>query len=405
MTTEQIYSRIVRYFEGTSTRPIVVDVPDYATLDRIVKHFDVGDVTILKAADFCEYDELPQMDKLKNAVAIRAEKKMLVGLDDFLKLEGSQILKTTLKQIMEIIGEGKTLIITVGCEKWLDYSDIRLKSSAQLSFIDGSASPLKELYFIAPELCDADRYINGLDELPLQAKMTTNEIVVKTSHSVQDFPYSLYNIKGYTSRYQMLLTVSPDLSLISEDFGNKEQWEALYHLVNQYDNIEGTLISFGGKLGLTQAFSRFEELDEFDKWHLLLSLKIFGAAKNSYLTRAAQNSTSVKDFISHICEDILDIPVKKDDFKDRYRERRELMPHIVQYPDAIDKYCKLVWGKRTRRTALSYRCYNKRKGDNNRSFGQIWRRFGKKDCHESSFGFISGPISVSQRLFLWKCFS
>lgn len=352
MNAEQTYSRIARYFDGISTSPIVVDVPDYASLDKILKHFGVGDVSILKASDFCEYDELPQMDKLKHAVSTHSEKKMLVGLDDFLKLEGGQILKSTLKQFMEIIGDGKTLIITVGCEKWLNYADIRLKGSGQLSFIDGSAAPLKELHFIAPKLCGADRFINGLNELPLQSKMATDEIVVKTSHSTRHFPDSLYNIREYTSRYQMLLTMSPDISVVSEEFGTNEQWDNLYQLVDKFDTLEGTLISFGGKLGLTQAFARFEELDDFGKWHLLLSLKIFGAAENVYLYQAAQKSSSVKDFVTHICEDILDIQVKKDEFKAKYKERRELMSHIIQYPDAIDKYCKLIWGKE--RDALLY---------------------------------------------------
>lgn len=345
MERNAVYSRIDRYLAGASTSPIVVDVPDEAAYADLLNHYKVGSMAIESATSFCEEEGILQWEKAANMLRTREKAAILTGLDAFLKLLGVSRLKERIRQALDIQGRAKTVILTLGCRQWLTYNDPRLASSGKLSFIDGEISPIKTLCFVKPGLIEPDRFIYGVKDLPKIVKFHSEEVVVITDHKSKDFPESLFCIRDYDSSYQILVADNPEVNSISETFGTESEWDALRKLVEFHQSVEGTLIGWGGRNGLSNAFSQFEKMDSFDRWHYLLSLKLYGANTNKYLTSAARKSDSVAEFVQHICEDILAINPENQHFAETYNERKELLLHLEDFPDAVSRYCKLCLGK------------------------------------------------------------
>lgn len=344
MNTDQAYNRIDKYIAGTSTRPILVDAPDETVYHDILKHYQVGNVAVITATNFCEKDHIPQWEKIVNNIRTRDNNSIIVGLDTFLKLEGRQNLKKRMRELLDIHGRSKTVVLTLGCRQLLDYSDPRIKSSGKLTLLDGEIRPVKTLCFVKPGLIEPDKFIDGLSDLPKLVRFNQEEVVIITTHKASEFPESLYDIRDYDSSYRILSADNPDLNSISESFGTEAEWEFLHKLVEKFGSVEKTMIAWGGRNGLAQFFTQFEELDEFGKWHYLLGLKLYGTQANKYLSNAARKADSVPDFIRHICEDILGVNPKSSTFQIMYDERKSLMRHLGDFPDAIDRACKLCLG-------------------------------------------------------------
>lgn len=344
MTRDQAYKRIERYMAGTSTTPIVVDVPNHTEETMLSRHFGVGDVTIISSSTYCAEDGLPQWDRLVHDLRTRTGKCILAGLSDFLKLEGAKSMHQKYRQLIDIMGIGKIVVLSVGCREWLDFKDPRIHDSGKITIMDGSEEDEKHLSFLQPGLTEPDLSIKGIQRLPLQGNYS--QIVVVTNHRSSDFPYSLYAIKDYETHYQILMENHPELNHVEEDFGSTKQWEELsMKLSCCNDSIETAMDECGGLNGLSNTFSRFEDLDDFQKWFYLLCIKTFGAKGNDYLTSAAARSNSITEFVDHIAMDILDVNPDAKSFRQAYDERKRLLKHLSQYPDAIDKFCKSIWSK------------------------------------------------------------
>lgn len=352
MTKEEAYRRINRYLDGISSSPILVDVPSYAARADLLKQFSVNGIDITDASDFCAADELPQWDSLRHHLATKNGNSFLVGLCDFLKIEGADSINRQLLQSLELYGISKTVIITVGCSKWFRFRDTRLAPQGKLTVIDGEPEPVKCLWFIKPGLAEPQLYIEGINNLPKLCNFSDDNATIITCHNASDFPNSLYDIKVLESRYEVIVTMWPQLKILKEDFGTQEQWDRLYETLIVKESFEDSLSAFGGRTGLAQAFSRFDDLDSFGKWFYLLCLKIAGTEENKYLSKAARQSNSVLELVKHIFEDILEFNPNNSNFTTTYAERKALLPHLAQYPDEDDKFCKMVWGKEY--NALAY---------------------------------------------------
>lgn len=344
MVTSAAYNRISKYLIGASTSPILVDVSNEMDFDAFVKHFAVGNISIDSASSFCEKDELCQWEKLINSIMTKDSDVIICGLDSILKLQGQNTLSSKLRQLIDIECKSKTIILTVGCSKWLNYSDPRLSASGKITIIDGEIKESKTLCFVTPGLIEPDKYIDGINELHKLVRFSTDEVVVITKHKSVDYPNSLYAIRDYESTYQILVADYPDLRSVSESFGTASEWRYLFEIVEKWGTIEEGLNRLGGKKGLDHAFSQFDVFNDLEKWYYLLSLKIFGANTNKYLANAARKSNTVKEFIGHIYDDILETKPKNSKYAIIYEDRKRLIKHLCQYPDVIDRYCKYCLG-------------------------------------------------------------
>lgn len=348
MTLEQVYNRINNYLRGTSTQPILVDVANVAQQEDLLRHFCVNGTDKMTASEFCPDDELPQWDKLIYELRTREGKAIIVGLCAFLRLEGKEALTRKLRQIIDVEGCGKTIIVTIGCRDWLKrlcMQNPRLTSSGRISTLDGEADKDLTLCFLAPNLTEPGLCVQGINDLPKITSYPHSDVIIVTKHHSSDYPNSLFAIKDYRSTYQILIADFSELNQFEESFATPAQWKYLYNELSNASSFIDILIKFGGKQALSTAFYQFDKFTENDKWLYLICLKVYGAQDNKYLTRAAAKSNSIHEFIEHICNDILEVSAKNGAFQEMYRERKALLGHIGQYPDIIDRYCKRVLGK------------------------------------------------------------
>lgn len=347
MNKEKVYGRITRYFDGSSSSPILVDVPNEHEKNELLKYFAVAETSLVNASDFCQKDECVQWDKVSNYIATTSGKFIFLGLDDFLRLEGRDALGKRLRRLIDIEGIGKFVILTVGCENYLNFSyDIRLTSSGKVSILDGEKSTLKSLYFMTPGLASPDIMVKGLDKLSTGINIPGDVVIVETLHKSVDFPQSLYDIKDFDTKYRILTNTYPILNGFDENFGTEDQWKFLDSQINSFPNgLEIAYKGFGGKMGIASKFSQFGDFDNDTKWFYLLLLKLYGCEDNKYLSDAARNSLSLKSFPDHIYQDILEVSPKNQNFAEIYKERKSLLRYLKSYPEAAAKFCKMIWSK------------------------------------------------------------
>ena len=352
MKIEDIYRRIERYYDGDVHYPLVVDVPSYSSYENLINHFGVSGIGETMVSAYCVADEMPQWDLVKHELISKEGNWILSGISDYLKLEGKSRLKSFMRSLFDLSCSGRVVVVTIGCASLFDYRDPRIKASGRLLTLDGESEDLKALCFLAPDMVEPDVYINGLNKLNYLHKCNGDKVAVITNHRMSDFPESLYDIREFSNIYQVVITNWPICSALSESFGSAEQWKELNDILSGFGLLEAASIVFGGPENLGQAFSRFEEMSEFEKWYYLVCLKLLGVRDNEYLSKAARNSISVEDLAVHIYNDILSISPRKSTFRKIYDERKRLLVHLQTYSDVIERFCKSVWVKEE--SAISY---------------------------------------------------
>lgn len=352
MLVEEVYRRIENYYAGNVHTPLVVDVPSYTSFLMLTKHFEVSGVTKIDISKYCIPDQMPQWDILQHDLITIEGNWMLCGISDFLKLEGKVKLKSYIRSILDISGCGKVVIVTIGCASYFNYQDTRLKANGRLLIIDGEKEDMKTLCFLTPGLIEPYAYVHGLNHLFDHHKYPDDKVAIVTHHKAEEFPESLYDIKNYSSIYQIIRTNWPVFEMFQQSFGSDNQWKELNSILTASGSIDILVGFFGGKNNLTNVFTRFDEMSEFEKWHYLINLKIFGASDNEYLTNAARKSMSVESFVNHIYIDILDYSTRNSNFKKIYEDRKYLVKHLHRYSDTITRFCRSVWLKEE--ATLSY---------------------------------------------------
>lgn len=352
MKIEDIYIRIEKYYESDVHYPLVVDVPSYSSCENLLNHFEVSGINEIKVSAYCMPDEMPQWDLVKHELISKEGNWILSGISDYLKLEGKTRLKSFIRSLFDISCSGRVVVVTVGCASFFDYKDPRFKSSGRLLIMDGESEDLKSLCFLAPEMLEPDVYIEGLNNLYSIHSCNGDKVAVLTYHRASDFHESLYDIKDFDTVYQIVVTNWPICNALPESFGSDVQWKELNSRLLVWGSVEAAAVEFGGPDNLGQAYSRFEEMSDFEKWYYLIFLKLFGVRDNEYLSNAARNSVSVVDFVVHIYNDILTLSPRKLNFKKIYDNRKRLLKHLQTYSDVIDRFCKSVWVKEE--YALSY---------------------------------------------------
>lgn len=347
MDKEQVYGRVARYFDGQSSSPIIVDVPNEHERKEFIKHFAVAGTSLLNASDFCPEDEGVQWDKVSYYIANISGKYIFLGLDDFLRLEGREVLGKRLRRLIDVVGVGKFVILTVGCSDFLSFPhDIRLHSSGKVSFLTGNKEHLKSLYFMTPGLTSPDVMIKGLDKISTGINIPGDVVIVETYHKSFDFPQSLYDIKDFDTKYRILAKAFPVLNSFDENFGTEDQWNFLDSQINSFpDGLDIAYKGFGGKTGIASKFSQFGDFDTDTKWFYLLLLKLYGCEDNKYLADAARNSEILSAFPDHIYQDILEFSPKNQCFAEIYKDRKLLLRNLKTNPEAAAKFCKMVWSK------------------------------------------------------------
>ena len=348
MTFEELNNRIERYIDSSEHLPLLVDVPNAIILRDLVLQYDVGHYDMLHANRYCQKDCLPMMDRLKNDLQTNERSMFLFDVSLYLQLMGRKALKDELRALLQISNKGKLVIVTMGCADILSSFDHRLFESRRIVIVDGEPSQLPVLNFISPNLKNhipaAILGINEIQKMSIFLEAGADSINIITDKHRSDFP--MFDITECNSAYQIVLANNPILNGIKETVGKEEQWLMLLNELSGYDDFSQYITKkFGNTLNLSFTMDRFSKLNEFEKWLYFLSLLVFGAKDNSYLSLVISKSSTFDEFINKLYGEILNHAYKDKNFKSLYEKRKIIVAQLKEYSDELSTYCKMVYGK------------------------------------------------------------
>lgn len=233
MTLDEAYARIDKYLNNVSHQPILIDVVDSSQLSRLIRHYNVGNI-ILQANQFAIDDGFPLMEQLKNEIQTKHGIVFLTEISTYLKLLGKDELKSQLRALLDIQTEGKLVIVTNACQKYLKGFDRRLYETNRIMFVGDSMDTIPvKVFFISNHIpLNYDQieipFAHSLKELPVLLERYSNDAVfVTTELTRKDIPNTLLDIRVVNSSYDALVNFYPELKSLDIIYGNEKQWTEL----------------------------------------------------------------------------------------------------------------------------------------------------------------------------------
>ncbi len=341
--------KIDKYLDSSCSTPIIVDVPSTDVLTSIKSIYNVGSNQFIESSDYCGKDTAPLMERLENDLSHKKNKVFLTGLSTFLKLEGNDAGTKRLQSLLDLTIEGKLVIITYQAGAMLNFSDPRPKSAGRVIIIDSDDSPsVPVLYFVSPDLSEGfELFVDGLDQLPKFVEgWDSQELYVKTKRKKSEFPESLYDIRSYSSTYEILSKAYSEVAALGCNFGTDEQWSYLKSKLEHYGDWQ-TFISkeFGGVSNLPQNIGNFNQYNSEKKWAYFVALSTCGASGFEYLSRVIAKARTLDEFYELLYTELLNVPVKNKHFKSLFIERKQILKAIDFPLEIVSNYCKQVMGK------------------------------------------------------------
>lgn len=353
MTLDEVYARIDKYLSNNSHQPILVDVADCTLLSKLIVHYNVGNA-FLHANTFAKFDGFPLMEQLKNEIQIKQGIVFLTEISTYLKLQGEEELKSQLRSLLDIRLEGKLVIITNACQKYLRRFDRRLFDTNRLIFVGDSDDIVPVKIFFIPKRIPLNYdqieipYAKSLEQLPaILEKHQNKDVLVFTELTKKDIPNSLLDIRVVTSSYDALVNFYPELKSLNKTYGTELQWTELLRILQsgeyQWSDIANAVQALNFKF-LNGTLNNIASND-FKEWIDFLIKKLYGAKDNVYLSAVIAKAENVDDFKILLYDFLLEIDRNETLFKTYYIERKALLSQYDEDDNALIAYCKKVTAK------------------------------------------------------------
>ena len=178
------------------------------------------------------------MEQLKNEIQIKQGIVFLTEISTYLKLQGEEELKSQLRSLLDIQLEGKLVIITNACQKYLRRFDRRLFDTNRLIFVGDSDDIVSVKIFFIPKRIPLNYdqieipYAKSLEQLPaILEKHQNKDVLVFTELTKKDIPNALLDIRVVTSSYDALVNFYPELKSLNKTYGTELQWTELLRIL------------------------------------------------------------------------------------------------------------------------------------------------------------------------------
>lgn len=344
MNCNDCIKRIERHLIKDNVQPLIVDAQNRADLAALITQYKVSGNDFIDASKFCKEDEYPNIEVLFNYLQTEKRRIFVTGLSTFLKLKGEAILRDTLRRILEMSTNGHVVVFTYQCEKYLNYSDPRLKQ--RVFEIDGIKDSVPTFIFSPSELTllhDASELYGIHHIVDIVEKNAVSKVYVKTKQRKEDYPDSIFSISNLDSPYDILLEYDTTTQSLDKKYGTYEQWNyALQKFENSKFWAEIFDDEFSNHNALDIAFPAFKEFDEDKQWLYFIALKLFGAKNNWCLDKASKEAKSVKEITKQIYLSLLSISYKDKNYETYYNSRKSLISYLKNSTDELREYCNLV---------------------------------------------------------------
>ncbi len=339
--------KIDRYLAKDNVQPLIVDIQNRQDLASLVTHYTVGKNRFIAASEYCKNDEMPLREMMLDVLSRSAGNLFVIGLSSFLKLEGERVVRTMLKEILNMTVSGHVVIFSYQCRQYLKFSDSRL--STRICEVDGDVDSVPVLVFSAvglplPQGATVKKGIHSIAE----AIENTNadKIYIETAKQKSMFPFSILTLIDFSKAYEALLQRDQATRDIPEKCGTSEQWNyALSKFAGNKSWADIIDSEFGNRNALDLVIPSFSTFDENRKWLFFIGLLLYGAKNNWCLNEAAKKAVSLEDLSMQIYRCILDVPHTSEHFEMYYGQRKALLNRFGNPLDEVVDFCKIVLGK------------------------------------------------------------
>lgn len=344
MNLDSVKKRIESFLASNKRWPVVVDFLNRDDMDLFVEHFRVGENNILSAGEFCGKDGTLKFEEISNTIETNAGNIFVAYLTAFLKLQGENDARNTLKSILSKSVCGHVVLVTYQCRNYLKFSDSRFSERGQIYLIDGTPDEEKHICLISPDLKDAfPGSYDGFETIGEAFERGADSTVyVATDVSRDLFGKSTINITQLNSGYDVLCDKDPIVKMVPSSFGTPQQWNYLLKAMGKDDFNAAIETQFGSAFGLEDGIKQYPSYSSNRQWMYFIALSILGAKKSQYLQQAVFNAANYSEFIKSIFRTILTTDRTDPDFWKLYKERKEILPFFSNMLDEVVDFCKVV---------------------------------------------------------------
>ena len=294
------------------------------------------------------------MEQLKNEIQIKQGIVFLTEISTYLKLQGEEELKSQLRSLLDIQLEGKLVIITNACQKYLRRFDRRLFDTNRLIFVGDSDDIVSVKIFFIPKRIPLNYdqieipYAKSLEQLPaILEKHQNKDVLVFTELTKKDIPNALLDIRVVTSSYDALVNFYPELKSLNKTYGTELQWTELLRILQSGEYQWSDIVNAVQALNFNFLNGTLNNIasNDFKEWIDFLIKKLYGAKDNVYLSAVIAKAENVDDFKILLYDFLLEIDRNETLFKTYYIERKALLSQYDEDDNALIAYCKKVTAK------------------------------------------------------------
>lgn len=361
MVDDAVFRKIDRYLKKDNIGPLAVDVQNKADLDSLITLYNLPQNSFIhvSAPEFCKPDEFPAVASLMDVLTKEKKNFFICELTSFYRLKGENELVQTLKELLSMNIAGHAVIITYQCGIYLEQiirNDKRLEG--RVCIAEGKKTEFPQLVFTMKGIhLDAHgSVVRGIQGIAAAVESgLSGDIYVATEKTKKSYPNSLYVLKEMKRPYEVLCSKDSSTTLLPEALGTEEDWLYVLSEFQAHPSWEQLLSAKIGNLhGLDVAISNYQHNRKDAKWlwFYLIGVKLFGAGTDWYLSTAALNASSPKEFLRNLYRCILEIDVHNPEFPSVYERRKALLNAVGNPVDEVVDFCKIVLSKE--RDALYY---------------------------------------------------
>ena len=325
---------IESYFKSNIYKPFYMAVGDDEYRFLKSKLVEAGDVDFVHLSSCCRAeDKKPDMDMLRETLRMadidcESNKIVLLGLGEYLALEGDQFAKKILNELISFnLGSAHAVFLLRGVP-----SQVRemLNSDPRYSGrqIEMSSDTVSSIAFMFSSL-DLSMY----EESGFKKALELVEDGEKETISVNTamlFPNSLYPVQIVKNPYEAICKKSKGFDL-PKTLGSDEFWEELLKEINQFNTINKVFESHKFNDSLGDFYHRVSG-SSYPNWlYYLYLLKNRKSLNNTYLQMVLDLSDDFEDFKNKVLNAIIGIAHTSPGFSQIYEDRKRL---VKQYPPA-----------------------------------------------------------------------
>lgn len=348
-------SEINAYCNGQPTgRALLVNINNYDTYQQIKATLEADKTkTCTYVSSSCPKNGLPDLEEIVSEVSGDGC-NVVFGLSQAAMLRSAEYMDQLMGLLLEKPVRGYLVVLLDHCEQYLKkYFSVHPDIQKRVILSNESVSILPRIRVAAnvedcvgyTPLPNMRQLLAYFEQLTNATVMTKPEVYVITRYSPALFNKALYSVTACGSVYDSLVKKYPEVAAGTEErFGNDNQWKYLAAKLNSYGTISAVAEAvFGASINLQSYIGQvLAEENEYKTWLLWLSMKLFGAKGNKYLSIVLQNSESVSDFEEHIYLDLLDLKWDDSMFRQCYTERKILIDILPENLALLDRYCERV---------------------------------------------------------------